>query len=214
MTTRTVSGYLPNLLGPVVISWDGTSQTARPTLNFKGGVLTDDDANDRLDLDFGSHSSGALKIYNPLGTFYYTIAGSAIVANRTLTLPLLTAGDTVVCEAFAQTLTNKTLTSPIINGQTQGAAVAVSALAIDWSAGAVFTKTLAAGGNTFTFSNAASGQVIVVRLTSDGGGSTVTWPTVLWAGGVAPTQTSTGVDVYTFVHDGTNIYGSVVQAMA
>jgi len=53
-----------------------------------------------------------------------------------------------------------------------------------------------------------------VRLTSNGGGSTVTWPAVEWAGGAAPTQTATGVDVYTFIHDGTLIYGSVVQAMA
>lgn len=110
--------------------------------------------------------------------------------------------------------TSPTLTTPVINGQTQGAAVAIGALDIDWSLGAVFTKTLSAGGNTFTFSNQASGMVITVRLTSNGGGSTVTWPTVKWAGGAAPTQTSTGVDVYTFVHDGTSIYGSVVQAMA
>lgn len=111
---RDLASWLPSLLGPITISWDGVDQTARPTLNFKGGVLTDDDVNDRLDLDFGSHSSGALKIYNPLGTFYYTIEGSAIVANRTVTLPLLTAGDTLVCQAFAQTLTNKTLTSPVL----------------------------------------------------------------------------------------------------
>lgn len=214
MTVRNISGYLPNLLGPVVIAWNGTDQTARPTLNFKGGVLTDDDTNDRLDLDFGLHSSGSLKVYNPLGTFYYSIAGSAIVANRTLTIPLLTGDDTVCVLGLAQTLAQKTLTDPIINGQTQGAAVAVAALEINWASGPVHTKTLAAGGNTFTFANQASGMVIVVRLTSNGGGSTVTWPTVLWAGGVAPTQTATGVDVYTFVHDGTSIYGSVVQAMA
>lgn len=110
--------------------------------------------------------------------------------------------------------TSPTLTTPVINGQTQGAAVAIAALDIDWSLGTVFTKTLSAGGNTFTFSNQASGMVITVRLTSNGGGSTVTWPTVKWAGGAAPTQTSTGTDVYTFVHDGTSVYGSVVQAMA
>mgnify|MGYP006330750103 FL=1 len=55
-------------------------------------------------------------------------------------------------------------------------------------------------------------MVIVVRVT--GAASTLTWPTVKWAGGVAPTQTASGIDVYTFVHDGTSIYGSVVQAMA
>jgi hypothetical protein len=98
--------------------------------------------------------------------------------------------------------------------KTGGASVPIAALAIDWTAGAVFTKALATGGNVFTFAGAASGMVIIVRLTGHASGSTVTWPTVLWPGGVAPTQTSTGKDVYTFVHDGTNIYGSVVQAMA
>lgn len=100
--------------------------------------------------------------------------------------------------------------------QTQGGAVAVGAMAIDWNAGSVFTKTLAAGANTFTFSNAASGKVIVVRVTSATAPSTstLTWPTVRWAGGAPPTQTPSGTDVYTFVHDGTNIYGSVVQDMS
>jgi len=246
------------------------------------------------------------KIADSAGGQFYNIAVSNLAADRTITLPLLGASDVFVFEAFAQTLTNKTinganntltvriandvsglgtgvatflgtpsganlasalttalpdskggtgltalgsgvatmlgtfssanirsactdetgsggglvfatsptLTTPVINGQTQGAAVAIAALAIDWSLGTVFTKTLSAGGNTFTFSNQASGMVITVRLTSNGGGSTVTWPTVKWAGGAAPTQTSTGTDVYTFVHDGTSVYGSVVQAMA
>lgn len=96
--------------------------------------------------------------------------------------------------------------------QKQGSASQMGALAIDWSLAGVFTKTLAAGGNTITFSNQVSGMVIVVRLT--GAASTVTWPTVKWAGGTPPTQTTSGTDIYTFVHDGSNVYGSVVQAMA
>lgn len=95
-----------------------------------------------------------------------------------------------------------------------GAAVAMSALDIDWSAGNVFTKTLAAGANAITFSKTTSGKVVIVRLTSDAGGSTVTWPTAKWSGGVPPTQTSTGTDVYTFFHDGTDIYGSVNPDMS
>ena len=108
--------------------------------------------------------------------------------------------------------TSPTLTNPTINGQLQGATVGLGALDIDWTLGAVFSKTLAAGANTFTFSGQTSGMVIVVRLT--GAASTVTWPTVKWPGGVAPTQTASGIDVYTFVYDGTSVYGSVVQAMA
>lgn len=90
--------------------------------------------------------------------------------------------------------------------------VAVSALNIDWSKGGVFTKTLAAGASAFTFSNALDGQTIIAVVT--GAASTLTWPTVKWAGGTPPTQTASGTDVYTFVKAGTTIYGSVVQAMA
>jgi len=89
---------------------------------------------------------------------------------------------------------------------------AISASDIDWGSGNVFTKTLSAN-TTFTFSNRSSGQTIVVRLTNTASNYTVTWPVaVLWSGGTAPTQTI-GVksDVYTFIHDGTTTYGSVVQ---
>ena len=54
-------------------------------------------------------------IQNPATTFTYQIIASAIGANRTLTLPTLTANDTFVTENFTQTLTNKTLTEPIIS---------------------------------------------------------------------------------------------------
>jgi hypothetical protein len=55
------------------------------------------------------------QINNPAATFQYLFAGSAIVADRTTTLPLLTGNDTFVFEAHTQTLTNKTLTSPKIS---------------------------------------------------------------------------------------------------
>ncbi len=92
------------------------------------------------------------------------------------------------------------------------ASSAISLLNIDWSAAGSFSKTLAAGGNTFTFSNTNDGQTIVVVLT--GAASTVTWPTVEWAGGVAPTQTASGKDVYTFIKIGSTIYGAVLQDMS
>lgn len=118
---------------------------------------------------------------------------------------------------LTQFATTVSLPLSLANGGTAqaGGVNAVAALAIDWTAGGVHTKALASGANTFTFSNAAAGMVIMVRLTSHAAGSTVTWPTVLWAGGAAPTQsTPSKTDVYTFVHDGTSIYGSVVQDMA
>ncbi len=89
----------------------------------------------------------------------------------------------------------------------ESTSVAVTAYDIDWSAGRVFTKTLGAGAQVFTFSHALSGRTVRVRVT--GAASTLTWPTVKWPSGVSPTQTASGTDIYTFVHDGTSIYGSV-----
>jgi hypothetical protein len=68
-------------------------------------------------------SSGNCGISNPAGTFRYILTGAAIVADRIVTMPLLTSGDVVVCEAFAQTLTNKTLTSPVLTTPTMSSPV-------------------------------------------------------------------------------------------
>lgn len=54
------------------------------------------------------YSSG-IKINNPANTFAYTVVGGAIAADRSVTLPLLAGNDTLVTEAFAQALTNKTI---------------------------------------------------------------------------------------------------------
>lgn len=53
--------------------------------------------------------SGKLDVSNPANTFNYSITGSAIVAARAATLPLLTADDTFEMLAMAQTPTNKTI---------------------------------------------------------------------------------------------------------
>jgi hypothetical protein len=62
--------------------------------------------------------SGKLEVRNPADTFSYILAGSAIVADRTVTEPLLTANDTRVYEAFVQTLTNKTIVTGYNFGDT------------------------------------------------------------------------------------------------
>jgi hypothetical protein len=88
---------------------------------------------------------------------------------------------------------------------------AMGALAIDWSLGNSFTKTLASGGNTITFSNDTNGETITVCLTTHASGSTVTWPAgVKWSnGGAEPTQTATGgaIDIYTLKKIAGTVYG-------
>lgn len=89
----------------------------------------------------------------------------------------------------------------------------ISGTDIDWSLGQVFTKSIS-GNTTFTFSGATVSKSIIVEVISSGS-YTVDFPAaVKWAGGVAPTQTDTGTDVYTFVYIGGNIYGTVIQDMS
>lgn len=82
-------------------------------------------------------------------------------------------------------------------------------IAVNWNNGNVQAVTL--GGNrTFTFSNPISGGRYLIVLKQDGTGSrTVTWPTIKWQGGTAPTLTTTAgkVDLITLIWDGTDYFG-------
>lgn len=88
---------------------------------------------------------------------------------------------------------------------------------IDWSllkGGGLYTHTLS-GNKTFTFSNRTAGQTILVRLTNTASNYTVTWPTVKWVSGTPPTMTTGAkTDIYTFVYDGTDVFGSAVQNLS
>lgn len=86
-----------------------------------------------------------------------------------------------------------------------------STIALDWNNGTIQTVTL--GGNrTFTFANPVAGQKYQIFLKQDGTGSrTVTWPTISWAGGSAPTLTTTAnkTDIITLEYVGTTYYGDI-----
>lgn len=82
----------------------------------------------------------------------------------------------------------------------------------DLSAGNVHSATVDTSANTFTFSNPpASGTAgSLTLILTNGGSRTVNWPaSVDWAGGSAPTLTSSGVDILTFMttNGGTTWYG-------
>lgn len=94
---------------------------------------------------------------------------------------------------------------------------ATGTVAVDFNTSNVQTYTLT-GDVTFTFSNGNSGSTyIIIVKQSTGGSNTVGWPgTVKWAAAATPTQTATAnrFDVYTFVYDGTNYYGTYSQNYA
>ena len=94
-----------------------------------------------------------------------------------------------------------------------------NATAISCAAGNSFIHTLTEN-TTFSFTNAPSSGAsfaFTLKLIQDSTARTVTWPTLKWAAGTAPTITTTsgGIDVFVFYHDGTGWFGFTAgQAMA
>jgi len=121
--------------------------------------------------------SGRLDVRNPANTFSYSITGSAITAARAITLPLLTADDTIVVLALAQTLTNKTINATN-NTITDTSTAAGDILKSD---GTKFTRLARGSAN----------QVLAVNS----GGTDIAWATPA-SGGTAPTI---------LLNDGTNV---------
>ena len=93
--------------------------------------------------------------------------------------------------------------------------VTMAANAIDLTAGNYFSKTIS-GATTLTISGTPSSGTassFVLDLTN-GGSATITWfATIKWAGGTAPTWTTSGRDVIGFfTHDGGTTWNGVVMA--
>ena len=82
-----------------------------------------------------------------------TVQATAIAGTNTLTLPAV-SNDTLVGKATTDTLTNKTLTSPIINGATIG--TSIINLALNAQTGTTYTPVLADNGKLVTLSNASA----------------------------------------------------------
>ena len=115
----------------------------------------------------------------------------------------------------SQTMTNKTIEAgTFTNGYTEevNTANTSTAYTISLADGSFQVLTLT-GNATITMPTATAGKSFILLLKQDGTGSrTVTWSTVKWPAGTAPTITSTASkqDIFSFFADGTNWYGTTV----
>lgn len=104
----------------------------------------------------------------------------------------------------SETLTNKVLTKPTINGSIGAFTTDTDGATVTFNMSESNVHTVTLGGNrTLAVSNTSVGQSFVVRLIQDGTGSrTVTWfSTIKWPGGTTPTLTTTAakIDVFGFI---------------
>ena len=109
-------------------------------------------------------------------------------------------------------------TNPTITNYTE-AVVAIgntgTAKTIDLTSGTVQTATLT-GNCTFTMPTATAGKSFVLILNTGSSAYTATFTSVKWPNNTAPVATAgsstTRYDIFSFFADGTNWYGSFVQA--
>jgi hypothetical protein len=148
--------YLPNSSGTILL--DSASQTLiNKTLTSP--VLTTPQINDTS----ADHQ--------------YIVAVNELIADRTITLPLLAGNDTFVFEGHTQTLTNKTLTSPILNTPRVGTAIndtnGAELIKVTATTSAVNEITLAnaAAGNKPTITASGNDTNITIQINGKGTGS-------------------------------------------
>jgi hypothetical protein len=185
--------YFKNAAGTVKLL--ASNATSAPVTTFSGGTTG---------LTPSTATSGAV-----------TLAGTLAIANGGTGAGTL-AGASIVTYTGTETLTNKTLTNPTVTNyvETPYSANSSTAITIALTNGTVQIITLT-GNATITMPTAVSGKSFIMFLRQDvTGNRTVTWSTVNWPGGTAPTITTTASkqDIYSFFSDGTSWYGVAVGA--
>jgi hypothetical protein len=166
--------------------------------------------------------------YDTNGNLKQTMGTVNLASQVTGTLPVgnggtgsaTLAGASIATYTGTETLTNKTLTNPTVTNYVESV-VAIgnsgTTQTLSLTSGTVQTVTMT-GNCTFTMPTATAGKSFILICTQDGTGSrTAVFTSVKFAGGVAPTLTTTattGVDILTFVANGTSWFGTYAQAFA
>jgi hypothetical protein len=174
----------------------------------------------RIDLTTGEQVQGTLPVANG-GTGAVTLTGLLKGAGTSAVTAVTAPSGAVVGTTDTQTLAGKTLTTPVINGYSEGiqalGTVTASPTIGALSGGTVVTATLtSATPATFAMPTVAAGLSfsLCLRQPASGTATTATFTGVKWPAAGAPTITATvgKADLLSFIcPDGSNWYGSYVQ---
>ena len=202
-TTLTLAGTLTatSYTGPVAASANITTtgnigaNTASPTsgaaLDVKGAIAL-------------SHEFTGPPAAPNVGFLYANTDGALYFSNESGTKTNLSAA----ASGASTTAQNAFTAQQFFDDQ-----ALTSATTVSWNANTAQVATLALGHNA-TVANATnhqSGGVYIMRVTQNTSPKTLAWSTgYKWPGNTAPVMTATGgaVDIFTFVSDGTYMYGS------
>ena len=164
---------------------------------------------------------------SPLYTFPagYGTAGQVLTTNGTGTLAWNTftgytgsAGSGYTgssgMNGYTGSAAGNTLINPTITNYTEtvNPITAGTAATINLANGTVVTFTISGGNATITMPTAVAGKSFILILTQDTTSRTVTWATVVWPSGTAPTvSTGSGKrDIFSFFSDGTSWFGATI----
>jgi hypothetical protein len=194
LTFQATLGGAVNLAGPNTAS---TTTFTLPAADGTNGQFLSTNGTGTLSFASSSQTYPGAGIANSTGSAWgtsYTTTGSG----------------TVVALATTPSLTNPTVTNYV---ETPYSANSSTAITLALTNGTVQIITLT-GNATITMPTATSGKSFIMFLKQDATGSrTVTWSTVKWPSGTAPTITATASrqDIFSFFADGTNWYGVTVS---
>jgi hypothetical protein len=136
------------------------------------------------------------QINNAAKTYQYVFAPSALTADRTVTLPLLTGADTFVFASFLQTLTGKRITPRVVTATSYTTDTGTS---LNCDTTDRFIVTAQAGALKFNnpSGTGTESQFLTIRIKDDGTARALTWDTQFRAMGTAlPSTTVLGKTLY------------------